>query len=597
MTIDLLSTINSQASTPGLGLSVTSSDNSMSAKIAELESAKEVQNSVSAVLSAQAESISAVNAAVQKMQDAIDNAIKTFKQVPPKLRKAVDVQGAAMGMYSKIGDMSKLTENYLSTNFISSEVPITPDDYYANPYEYDSLLYVQYKNNIVTDDDCLSSGYMKVKWTPKPEFVEKLNEAFKQPEDDDVVEQAVEKTFNTTVKTTWNTVKPPIQTVGNLASIATVKDMVTGLTDSIDGISELISTPVDEKALDYKIAQQSMGKGQIEDEANCASKMTPAIGKSTADAANQAKDAANASSQAIADQMKTLAANSTGTFKSIQTPQLPDDLLESIEDFKDAVMMVKDNISNIYTVLLLNMMDNVFSCFNEITGVIGVPTIPDPLGQIPQVVKDAKSIMEFVMGLPDSLITSLKSILKKKQKALQVAQTPTPPQPLPTKVPLPPSSKDVVVPSTSWDDVEKKLTDEYKFSSKDAESIVTDIQSFYDGSQANTEVIAAKIFDDVETKKGIKTAVGPDFKLMKQFMLSPIECYKTWLQNNVQQSFGTIDEDGNLAVNPILKIPHMGEYSSSEFYDWNEDGSKEPIDVSQYFGMHTYIGNVEQQNT
>lgn len=45
--------------------------------------------------------------------------------------------------------------------------------------------------------------------------------------------------------------------------------------------------------------------------------------------------------------------------------------------------MVKDNISNIYIIVLLKMINAVFDCFNQIIGIIGVPTIPDPLGKIP----------------------------------------------------------------------------------------------------------------------------------------------------------------------------------------------------------------------
>lgn len=80
--------------------------------------------------------------------------------------------------------------------------------------------------------------------------------------------------------------------------------------------------------------------------------------------------------------------------------------------------MVKDNISNIYIVILLKMMGAVFKCFNEILGVIGVPSIPDPLGKIPQILTDAMTIMKFVMGLPMSLVQCLTAIIKRKMKAV-----------------------------------------------------------------------------------------------------------------------------------------------------------------------------------
>jgi hypothetical protein len=73
----------------------------------------------------------------------------------------------------------------------------------------------------------------------------------------------------------------------------------------------------------------------------------------------------------------------TESFENFEMPSIPDDIKEMIEDFKDAIIMVKNNISNIYIIILLKMMGAVFKCFNQIVGVIGVPSIPDPLGKIP----------------------------------------------------------------------------------------------------------------------------------------------------------------------------------------------------------------------
>ena len=58
-------------------------------------------------------------------------------------------------------------------------------------------------------------------------------------------------------------------------------------------------------------------------------------------------------------------------------------------------------------------------------------------------------IMEFVMGLPMSLVQCLVAIIKRKIKAVMIAMTPAPPLPLLEKVPVPPTSKDVVRPETN----------------------------------------------------------------------------------------------------------------------------------------------------
>ena len=78
--------------------------------------------------------------------------------------------------------------------------------------------------------------------------------------------------------------------------------------------------------------------------------------------------------------------------------------------------MVKDRISSIYIVVILKMVNAVFDCFNQIIGVLGVPSIPDPLGKIPQIAMDAVNVMEFVGGLPMSFVKCLESIMKRKVK-------------------------------------------------------------------------------------------------------------------------------------------------------------------------------------
>ena len=54
------------------------------------------------------------------------------------------------------------------------------------------------------------------------------------------------------------------------------------------------------------------------------------------------------------------------------------------------------------------------------------------------------NIMQFIMGLPMSLVQCLIAIVKRKIKAVMIAMTPAPPLPLPEQTPVPPTSKDVV---------------------------------------------------------------------------------------------------------------------------------------------------------
>lgn len=96
-------------------------------------------------------------------------------------------------------------------------MPIQLSDYNADPYMYPNLLNIDGLANDVTEEDCLSSGYTKVIQQFNYEKLKKLIELFKFPEDRDIVADTAEKVFNSTVKTTWNTVKPPLQVVGGLA--------------------------------------------------------------------------------------------------------------------------------------------------------------------------------------------------------------------------------------------------------------------------------------------------------------------------------------------------------------------------------------------
>ena len=106
------------------------------------------------------------------------------------------------------------------------------------------------------------------------------------------------------------------------------------------------------------------------------------------------------------------------------------------------------------------------------------------------------------MGLPMSLVQCLIAIIKRKMKAVMIAMTPAPPLPLPEKVPVPPTSTDVVKPETSWDDVRVMLVDDYKFSGWDADEIIQKIQAFYDGSGTETPVITGVNSQESSIKPG-----------------------------------------------------------------------------------------------
>lgn len=230
--------------------------------------------------------------------------------------------------------------------------------------------------------------------------------------------------------------------------------------------------------------------------------------------------------------------------------------------------MVKDNIMNIYTVVLLKMMAAVFKCFNQILGVIGVPSIPDPLGKIPQVVTDAVKVMQFIMGLPMSLVQCLIAIIKRKMKAVMIAMTPAPPLPLPEKVPVPPTSTDVVRPETSWDDVRAALVDDYKFSGGDADEIIQKLQAFYDGSGAETPVITNVDSQESSVKPGNFDDL-PVFSHITQYKMTPLYCKSTWLPGNLDKA-ESVGEGYFYYLRPPVKVSETD--WSGKFHTWTADG-------------------------
>ena len=83
-------------------------------------------------------------------------------------------------MYDQLGKVSTSMAK-LSANMVSSEVPITLDDYRADPSQYENLMAIEYQKNDLTEDDCLSSGYTKVVWEFKEEYLKKLLDLFPLP--------------------------------------------------------------------------------------------------------------------------------------------------------------------------------------------------------------------------------------------------------------------------------------------------------------------------------------------------------------------------------------------------------------------------------
>lgn len=84
-----------------------------------------------------------MNSMLSGMLQPINDAIKQFKTIPPKLRKLVDTEGAKNGMYDQFGSFN-IPIGEIKQNMVSSEVPITLEDYHADPSQYENLMAIEY---------------------------------------------------------------------------------------------------------------------------------------------------------------------------------------------------------------------------------------------------------------------------------------------------------------------------------------------------------------------------------------------------------------------------------------------------------------------
>ena len=556
---------------------------------AKLSSTREAlsaqQNALSAALSSQS-FIDDINATLSAVCTPIYSALEQLKKIPPKLRSVVDIEGAKNSMYASLDDL-KNTYKSITTTSISSEVPITLDDYKAAPGNYPRLETMQRQTNSITEADCLSSGYKKVIWTKQTQISSETQEVFQNPEEKDTVAKNAEKIFSSTIKTMWTAIEPPIQMIAGIANVGPIGQMVTSVVEAIDGIVKLASTEVPEEKLDQKVKQDELATEAVANEAKKATVPDNTAKSSPDEQAEKAKEEAKSSMEDMKNQADEALKSAEGAFAKLKMPPMPDGIGESLSDMKDAVIHVALNIQNILVVVLFKLLEAVFKCFNQIIGVIGVPTMPYPLNVLPQLITQAIDIVMFVMGLPMSLMNQVKAIVKRKVKASVVSQTPTPPIPKPTQTPVAPTSEDVPKPDMTWKDVREILEKKYKFSNWAAKDMVSNAQKFFDGSDSkhdrieNGVVVESSFTTVLVTTKYKKSPVKTDsfdvFPIsttMKRIKLEPQAFIDEWVPANLGPSRFVSDGEYG-AVTGEINIPKKHIPSNRTFYTWRVETDDE----------------------
>ena len=70
----------------------------------------------------------------------------------------------------------------------------------------------------------------------------------------------MEKAVGSAVKSAWQVVKAPVDTIANIASVGPIADMIQSVVDAVDSIVNIASTPVPEKKLDNMLAQKTLSQ-------------------------------------------------------------------------------------------------------------------------------------------------------------------------------------------------------------------------------------------------------------------------------------------------------------------------------------------------
>lgn len=112
------------------------------------------------------------------------------------------------------------------------------------------------------------------------------------------------------------------------------------------------------------------------------------------------------------------------------------------------------------------------------------------------------------------------------------------------------------------------LTEDYKFSSSDADEIISKVQAFYDGSGEDAEIITNIRTPDSLVKEGEYDEL-PVFGKKLRFKMTPLYCKDTWIPENVEK-MDLIGEGYCNRLNPPIKISETEQ--SGRFYVWTAEG-------------------------
>lgn len=112
-------------------------------------------------------------------------------------------------------------------------------------------------------------------------------------------------------------------------------------------------------------------------------------------------------------------------------PAMPTKILDLIGDLISALQSLAATLPMVLINMIFDCLNIIIGLFGQISGVIGVPSIPPPLSLVPQAISLLPDINKLVINLPGQMAIATKGVIQKKLQEAAALQLPD----LPTSIP------------------------------------------------------------------------------------------------------------------------------------------------------------------
>lgn len=121
-----------------------------------------------------------------------------------------------------------------------------------------------------------------------------------------------------------------------------------------------------------------------------------------------------------------ISSTSDDTKSSTKKPkaEYPPNLKATLLDLLSAIQSLCTTLPLVLINLIFQMLDIIVGLFNDIAGVIGVPSIPYPLNLIPNCISMMPDIMKFALQVPGKLMNTVDGTLKQAYGKITSMQFP-----------------------------------------------------------------------------------------------------------------------------------------------------------------------------